>query len=831
MPGTSDLGRARGPLEGHRVLELCDGVAGPLAGWLLAELGCDVLRATLASREGSAAASEREDHGGRHATDRDPADLAASVLHRSKRWGRPVDAAALADLAAEADVLLVDRDRLRDAGGALDAAPLLARSPDLVHCTVRPFGARGPLADLPADDALVQAASGIAAMQWSYDGDPVWLNTPLTAYACGMKTALAVAAALHARNGDRGGQRVETSLLGAALLFQSGTYVTGPGSRGSLLGNASDPRGVLPTYGFYRASDDWLFVGALTEVFWVKLCNAVERTDLLAHPELQGIPLSFTQPAERRAFVRRTLEEAFALRSRAEWLDRLAANDVPCGPVLDRAAFLRDPQTLASEMSVEIDDPLLGWTRQPGVPLRFGRTPGAIRGAARARAEDEPRWPPRTQAVAARSDAAQRLVKQHDVASEEGALAPAAAAGAAARSPRGRAPAPLDGIRVVSFATYIAGALCPMLLADLGADVVKVEPLEGDPFRAGTTFGFLGWNRGTRSLSLDLQREEARDALFRLVERADLVVDNYRPGVLARLGLEYPALRVRNPRVIQVSLTGYGPTGPLAERPGFDPVMQARSGLVRAQGGDEPVFYAVPYTDYATATLGAFAAVCALLERDGHGSAERGTSEGQAVWTSLLNAACVMQAGFLVDAPGRREDVPSGRDLRGSGPYRRAYACRDGWIFVSADAPVERARLCESFGTAQGDAREDDDRAAEKIAAATAGLTTDEALARLRDASVAAVACPRFPALVDDPQLRANELWWSSHHSELGDVVQTGAVIDFERTPMRLGPTAPRLGEHTRAILGELGITAAKIDDWIEQRIVRAVEQPKGAST
>jgi crotonobetainyl-CoA:carnitine CoA-transferase CaiB-like acyl-CoA transferase len=782
------------------VLELCDGVAGPLAGWLLAELGCDVMRGTLATARGRADA-------------RGATDLAARVLHRSKRRATALEPAALADVAAAADVLLIDRDRLREAGGALDAAPLLARNPELVHCTVRPFGPRGPLAELPADDALVQAASGIAAMQWSYDGHPVWLNTPLTAYACGMKTALAVAAALYARLGGHGGQRVETSLLGAALLFQSGTYVTGPGSRGTLLGNASDPRGVLPTYAFYRASDDWLFVGALTEVFWVKLCNAIERTDLLAHPELQGIPLSFTQPPERRAFVRQTLEEAFAARPRAEWLDRLAAHDVPCGPVLDREAFLCDPQTVASEMSVEVVDPVLGPTRQPGVPLRFARTPGAIRGPARAHATDAPTWPPR----ALGAEASHEFARSGGEGSSPTATPRASAEGE-------RAPAPLDGIRVVSFATYIAGALCPMLLADLGADVVKVEPLTGDPFRAGTTFGFLGWNRGKRSLALDLQREEARDALFRLVERADLVIDNYRPGVLARLGLEYPALRARNPRVIQLSLTGYGPFGPLADRPGFDPVMQARSGLGRAQGGDEPVFYAVPYTDYATATLGAFAAVCALLERDGRSAAEAGASEGQAVWTSLLNSACVMQAGFLIDAPGRPAGPVGGRDLRGSGPYRRAYACRDGWIFVSADAPEERDRLRAAFGLPRDEGASGVGGAAERIAAATAQHATDDVLARLRAAGVAAVACPRFPTLVDDPQIRANELWWWSHHAELGDVVQTGALIELSRTPMRLGPVAPRLGEHTREILAELGIDDAIVDEWIAKRIARALE-------
>jgi crotonobetainyl-CoA:carnitine CoA-transferase CaiB-like acyl-CoA transferase len=711
------------------------------------------------------------------------------VLHRSKRNAGTLAAADVVLLASAADVLLIDRDRLRAAGGALDGDRLLAVQPELVHCTVSPFGSAGPLADLPADDALVQAASGIMAMQWSYDGHPVWLNTPLTAYACGMMTALAIAAALRARGSGRGGQRVETSFLGAALLFQSGTYVTGPGSRGTLLGHASDPRGVLPTYAFYRAADDWLFVGALTEVFWVKLCNALERPDLLAHPDLQGIPLSFAQPPERRAFVRRTLEDIFATRPREEWLARLAEHDVPSGPVQDRRTFLRDPQTIASEMAIEVLDPELGTTRQPGVPLRFARTPGAVRGPRRRAGSDAAEWP-------------QRAGSPRRPGSSQSEAAP------------------LAGIRVVSFATFIAGALCPMLLADLGADVVKVEPLEGDPFRAGTTFGFLGWNRGTRSLSLDLRRPEAREALLRLVDRADLVVDNYRPGVLARLGLDAATLRARNPGILRVSLPGYGPIGPLADRPGFDPILQARSGLVRAQGGAEPVFYAVPYTDYATATLGALAAVCAVVARESD-VARGGAGEGQSAWSSLLNAACVMQAGALVDHAGKDPDPPTGHDLRGSSPCRRAYACRDGWVFVSAEGEADRERLLQALGVGRGGPLDDP---AVRIAAALASRATADVLSTLADAGVAAVACPRFPEIVADPHLHANRLWWSSHHPELGDVTQTGEVISFARTPMRLGPVAPRLGEHTREILAEIGIDDATVTAWLESRIARALD-------
>jgi crotonobetainyl-CoA:carnitine CoA-transferase CaiB-like acyl-CoA transferase len=821
VPQPSLIPSPAGPLRGVRVIEFCEGVAGPHAAWLLAELGCDVVKL---------------EH---PAGDRLRGSPAFHVLNRSKRSVRlaaPADAAAeqVATLVRRADVLLVDRELARAlepaVAAALDPASLAREHPRLVHCTVSGFGERGPLADLPPDDGLVSAASGISAMQWSHGGGPTYLTTPLTAYGCGMMTALAVAAALRARLVDGLGQQVHTSQLAAALLLQSGTYVTGPRSKGSLVASANDPHGIMPTYAFYQASDDWLFVGALTETFWARLCLTIERPDLLEDPTLQGTPMAFAAPPERRLRVRRTLEEAFARAPREEWLARLSENDVPAGPILDRTTFLRDEGTRAAGMHVVLDDPDLGATEQPGVALRFARTPGAIRGPAAALGahDDEVRreWctaqataAPPARRVDAREEAARARARALRGWSDDPAH-PRNASRAALP------PAPLDGVRVLSFATFIAGALCPMLLADLGAEVIKLEPLGGDPFRPGTVFGFLGWNRGTRSLAVDAQREEGRDLVLRLVERADLVVDNFRCGVLERLGLDFPALERVNPRVVQLSISGYGPDGPLAHLPCFDPIMQGRSGLARAQSGFDPTMYTVAYTDYATATMAALAAVAGLLARDTPGASD---GRGQAAWTSLLNNACVMQAGFLIEYPGKPADAPGAIDLRGASAWRRAYACADGWLFVAATSDGERRALLRRLGVderhlEQGDGERVEGATAGAIAAVLATHEVTPALARLRDARVPAVACPTFPGIVADEHLRANELWWSSSHPELGEVVQTGEVIKLSRTRMRLGPTAPRLGEHSCEVLREAGIDEATIERLLAAGVVRQAE-------
>src|SRR5207247_1508642 len=193
----------------------------------------------------------------------------------------------------------------------------------------------------------------------------------------------------------------------------------------------------------------------------------------------------------------------------------------------------------------------------------------------------------------------------------------------------------------------LAGPVCPMRLADLGADVVKVESAEGDPFRMGA-FGFVGWNRGKRSMVLDLKRAEAREVFRDLARQADVVVDNFRAGVMERLGLGWETLHDVNPRLVHTSITGYGSSGRLATRPGFDPVFQARSGLMQAQGGeDEPVFHMIAYTDYSAGTLGALATLAALFAR------ER-TGRGQRVDVSLFRTALVARRGARSPRRSRR---------------------------------------------------------------------------------------------------------------------------------------------------------------------------------
>src|SRR5216110_2541014 len=277
------------PLADLRVVEGASGLAASYAGFLLAALGAEVVKLEPPGAARTMPGAAVVERGKRSAT----LDLA-----------RAADAACWEALVAGADAVLGD-----------ESAPEVPATPGLVRCRVSAWGGAS---DLPPDEALVAAASGVHAMQWSWSRRPVWLVTPIVAYMTGMLAALGVAAAVFARRRGAPGQAVRVSGLRAAFALNSGTYVTGPETRGSL-SQFGDPRGQIATYAIFRTADGWLFIGALTPAFVVKLMTALGRAELLADQRLEGHPLGFGTP-EVKAFVRRALDPILATRSTAEWL-------------------------------------------------------------------------------------------------------------------------------------------------------------------------------------------------------------------------------------------------------------------------------------------------------------------------------------------------------------------------------------------------------------------------------------------------------------------------------------------------------------------------------
>jgi crotonobetainyl-CoA:carnitine CoA-transferase CaiB-like acyl-CoA transferase len=369
---------------------------------------------------------------------------------------------------------------------------------------------------------------------------------------------------------------------------------------------------------------------------------------------------------------------------------------------------------------------------------------------------------------------------------------------------------PLDGIRVVDCSGYIAGAYAGMMLADLGASVVKVEPLEGEAFRELP--GFYAWNRGKRSIALNLKSADGIAIVEALVRQADVFLENMRPGVADRLGLGYDRLSDLNPRLVYCSVTAFGSTGPYIDRPGFDPLLQAMSGMMALQGfGGPPQYLRIAVTDYYTASLAAQAMLTGLFVR------ER-TGRGQRVETSLLHGSLSFQSGNTVEYAGK----PTG--FRPSPTYRLYHAGDGEWFFLACGNQSFWVKLCKALAL---DDLADDPRFASWMlrnehASELMPLLEARFRAEPRAHWLALLAEHDIPAapvqtltefMANDPAVRHHELVREYDHPELGKLRMAGQPVVFSDTPTRDPGRAPLLGEHTDAILRELGYDDAGITD------------------
>jgi len=474
---------------------------------------------------------------------------------------------------------------------------------------------------------------------------------------------------------------------------------------------------------------------------------------------------------------------------------------VPRAPVLSREEWARDPHVVENEMMVEIEDPVLGRTLQMGLPVILRNSLGRVKGF----------YPQRTQS-------AQIWGPDHD---HRGSAAASSIEppGSDLRPPTSDLKHPLEGVTVIDLSGFIAGASASMMLADFGARVIKIEPPGGDGWRT-SGLAFLGSNRGKRSVCIDLKRAEGRELLLELIDGADVLHDNFRHGVMERMGFTWEMLSARNPRLVWSSVTGYGPSGPLSHLPGFDPMMQARGGVMRAQGGprDEPVYLQLPVCDYGTALTSAFGIVAALHARERTGLGDR-------VETSLAHSALTMQAGEMIFYDGQPPDPSAGgRDLAGHHALYRAFGgASGGWLMVACTTDAQAAAFAGVVDVsvpAPVLGQETHGEVAAAIERVLAERTIEEWLEVLLPAGVPVAPCVSVSAMFEDEHLAANGLWWDAEHPTWGMVRQTGELVRWDEMSMHLQRRAPLLGEHTVECLGELGIGRERIQELVAAGVV-----------
>ena len=380
----------------------------------------------------------------------------------------------------------------------------------------------------------------------------------------------------------------------------------------------------------------------------------------------------------------------------------------------------------------------------------------------------------------------------------------------------------LEGIRVLDVTQVMAGPFCAMQLCDIGADVVKVEPPEGDSTRrmagaAGTDSpGFNAVNRGKRGIVLDLKSASGQDAFRRLLRRTDIVIENYRPGVMRSFGLDYASLAAAHPGLIYASISGYGQTGPDAKKGGFDLIAQGVSGLMSVTGepGRAPAKVGVPLTDLGAALFALSAVLAALHYRSR-------TGRGQYIDTSLVEAGIALSVWESAEyfATGVIPE-PLGSAHRMFAPYQ-AIRCADGYITLGSANDRLFQRLCDLLGHPEWVADPDYANAtlrvrnraalAERIETITAEHTRQHWLARLDAAGIPCGPINTYAEAFADPQIRAREMVVEIEHPTLGRVQTPGSPIKMSETPPVVARTAPLLGEHTREVLREVGYSDEEI--------------------
>jgi len=765
------------------VVELATEMPVAIAGMLLADHGAEVVK--VEPRGGAYFAHE----------------LTRKSWDRSKRSveldiGNAGDRQSLRGLLASADIFLhaLEDDAAAEAG--LDRAALERDFPQLVSVALTAYGADTPFADRPRGESLAAALLGTMIDKGSpFRPGPVYLGHPALHYGQAFLGVIGALAAVRARRHIGQGQRVEASLLDAMLAQspmnnwwqEDGISYIKAGDSGAVdrFGRTRLVTGMFECgdglylqihtggQGGFKAAMDVLGFG--------------DRVAAVKGAAEMSVPLS----DEEYQIARVDIFEAFKERPRAEWIALFHAADVAALPVLEPAEVLLDEQVDYVGQRIALPDPDFGTIYQAAPAVRFDRTPCAA-----------PRPAP---AVGADNGALAELIGRHRAL-------PVAKAATLDR--------PLAGIKLVDFSSFFAVGFGGRLLSDLGADVVKVETPGGDQMRPLPDC-FDAAQRGKRDIVLDLKRPEGLAAALRLVEQADIVTHNLRPGKADKLGIGYEALAKINPRLLYAYLPGYGSKGPKSLLKSFAPLVSGWTGLLREGGGagNPPTRSVFGNEDYNNGFLAAAGILMGLERRalTGAGDYLECPQLHSSLWTTsehFLNADKQVVYGFRLD-----------KGQMGFNALDRLYRTKNGYICIACRQDDRFAALARAIGRAD---LIDDPRLADPAARAMqdalligllepffAARDSEEAFALL-DAAGAPCEIARETswvreALWQDWAVESNRVI-ENRDSMYGHVRQFGSFIHLSATPGHARGSAPRLGEHSREILQEIGYSTAEID-------------------
>jgi len=392
---------------------------------------------------------------------------------------------------------------------------------------------------------------------------------------------------------------------------------------------------------------------------------------------------------------------------------------------------------------------------------------------------------------------------------------------------------PLTGVRVLDFSSAVTGPFCTMLMGDLGADIIKLESSSGDimrhlniTFKAGVGSWFINFNRNKRSIVLDLKHPAAREAILQMVARSDVLVQNFRPGVMERLGFDYPTVRTHNPKIVYLSISGFGAEGPYAHKPCYDPVIQGMSGLAFVQGGEgQPTFVRMALADKMTSMNAIYHVLAALVAAERQGI-------GQEIKLSMIDS---LLSFIAPDSMFGYTFIPDDefRHLSISRALLQPMPTKDGYIVACAATDDQWQRMCKAMGkpewVEQYPTPADRARGLQEVIAEINVMfpqkTSQEWLEIFAAADVPCGPVYTFDEALRDPQLKINQTFLEYEHPIAGRVRGVNVPGKFSETPPQIRHHAPGLGEHTTEILRGFGFDQGQITRLLEAKAV-SQEQP-----
>jgi crotonobetainyl-CoA:carnitine CoA-transferase CaiB-like acyl-CoA transferase len=773
--------RALLPLSGLRIVDCSSGLAGPRTTGMLADYGADVVWIEPPA-------------GDRY---RDRLATAYSTFNRHKYRRRvdlrtPEGRATLSELLTDADVFVASwRPGVAENLG-VDAATLHRSYPSLIHCSISGFGPDDRRRDIPGYESIVQAVIGSMGEQVGHRDGPIYPGLPFASIGAAHLAAIGILGAALKRLDDGLGRCVETSLFDGALAYLSIRW--GDAQSGKSAHVPGTARLVATSYLCADGGYLGVHTGAVNAFGRLMRLLGVEEH---FPPIPEGTDMGVALTPEQHRILNENLPAIFLTKNRAEWLDQLLAADICAIPHFHPGDVFDEAQPLHNGIVVTIDDPVLGSIQQVGPAIRFGAGDHDEVANATPVPVVETGWP-----------GARRFTGPGSPSPQAGAL--------------------LEGLRVVDFGSHYAGPFSSRLLADLGADVIKVEPLRGDPLR-GLPTPFRSAQSGKRSIAVDLKAPQARDMIERLTRWADAVHHNYRPGVAERLGFGADQLRVIKPELVYLHAPGWGTSGPNRDQQSFAPMLSGYVGIgFEVAGQYNPPLWPLAHEDPGNALVGAIGILIGLLHR-------RRSGKGSVIENPQLNAS-MMHLAHVVRRTGDGVVLGAGKldPLQlGIGPLERLYETADGWVCLAASD--RRGEVLSALGAASpvtGDADLDDEVLAGVLIEAFGQRSTTETLTMLGAAGVAAwepLTEDARGTLLGDPIERELGRVFEHQDPQYGRVREVGQLVrvsDCDAAPRRL---APELGQDTDGVLRALGYSAERVKELHDAGVVRSHAQ--GAET